>query len=122
MHVYSVTITCTIILYCNSINSTGRISANESLFTYIVGQSASTFDNPSFTPVFDATDLPFANMPGVAEVCGDSLECLFDVGATGNLDVGRAAVDVHNTYNETVEVSQPSEYIFVQWNLEYGRL
>ena len=55
-------------------------------------------------------DLPFANMPGVAEVCGDSLECLFDVGATGDLDAGRVAVEVQVTYNETVEVSQPSKY------------
>ena len=51
-------------------------------------------------------------MPGVAEICGDSLECLFDVGATGDLEVGRDAVEVQTTYNETVEVSQPSKLAF----------
>lgn len=86
----------------------GRISATDSLFTYIDGQSPTTFDNPSFTPAFDASDLPFANMPGVAEVCGDNLECLFDVGATGDIEVGQAVVDIQITYNETVEESQPS--------------
>ena len=88
---------------------TGRINATDSLFTYIPGQSATTFDNTAFSPVFDVSDLPFANMSGVAELCGNSLECLFDVGATGDLEVGQVAVEVQITYNETVEVSQPSE-------------
>ena len=48
-------------------------------------------------------------MAGVEEVCRGSLECLFDVGATGDLEVGRAAVEVQITYNETVEASQPSK-------------
>ena len=58
--------------------------------------------------MFEAADLPFANMSGVAEVCGESLECLFDVGATGDIEVGRVAVEVQITYTETVEISQPS--------------
>lgn len=48
-------------------------------------------------------------MSGVEEVCGDSLECLFDVGATGDLEIGRVVVEVQITYNETVEVSQLSK-------------
>lgn len=47
-------------------------------------------------------------MSGVTEVCGDSLECLFDVGAIGNLEVGEATLNIQITYNETVEESQPS--------------
>ena len=87
--------------------SAGRIHADDSLFTYTPGQSAATFDDPSFTPVFDLSDLPFANMSGVAEICGDSLECLFDVGATGDIEVGLVDVEVQVTYNETVEISNP---------------
>lgn len=55
-------------------------------------------------------------MPGVEELCGDSLECLFDVGATGDLEVGRVAVEVQITYNDTVVVSQPSKCITFRWN------
>lgn len=50
-------------------------------------------------------------MSGVAEICGDSLECLFDVGATGDIEVGLADVEVQVTYNETVEISQPSKCV-----------
>lgn len=49
-------------------------------------------------------------MAGVAELCGESVECFFDVGATGDLDVGRVTVEVQAAYNEIVEVSQPSKY------------
>ena len=48
-------------------------------------------------------------MSGLAQVCGDSLECLFDVGATGDVDVGLVVVEVQVEYNETVEDSQLSE-------------
>lgn len=45
------------------------------------------------------------------EVCGNSLECLFDVGATGDLEVGRVTMEVQIIFNETVEVSQQSRLI-----------
>ena len=89
---------------------TGRINSTQSLFTYIPGQSADTFNDPSFAPVLELSDLPFSNMAGVEEVCGDSLECLFDVGATGDLEVGRAAVETQIAYSKTVKVSQPCKY------------
>lgn len=87
----------------------GKINANDSLFTYVPGQLPATFDNPDFTPIFDASDLPFANMSGLVQICGDSLECLFDVGATGDFDVGMVAVEVQIEYSETVEDSQLSK-------------
>ena len=96
----------------------GRITAADSLFTYILGQSADTFNNHSFTPVLDISELPFANMAGVEDVCGDSLECLFDVGATGDLEVGQVAMEVQITYNEIVEVSEQSKYSFLN-HVEY---
>ena len=88
----------------------GRINTNDSLFTYSLGQSAATFNNTSFTPVFDLSDLPFANLDGMDEVCGDNIQCLFDVGATGNLEVGQTTVAIQLDFNEAVELSQQSKY------------
>jgi deleted-in-malignant-brain-tumors protein 1 len=82
----------------------------DSLFTYVPGQSPATFNNPDFVPIFDVSDLPFSNTSGVVQVCGDSFECLFDIGATGDIDAGLAAVEVETTYNETVEDSRPSKW------------
>lgn len=87
--------------------TTGRINANESLFSYILGQSSTNFNDPNFTPIFDLTELPFNNVTGATEVCGDSLECLFDVGATGDIEIGQVSVQVQIMYNETIEISQP---------------
>ena len=80
---------------------------NESLFTYIFGQSPSTFDNRTFTPVFDISDLPFNVTDVVQQTCGDNLECLFDVGATGRIEVGQATRNTQRIYNETIMLSQP---------------
>ena len=93
-------------LFCILLTA-GRISANESLFTYDSGQSSEIFNDLTFAPVLDIADLPFSNMSGVAETCGDNLECLFDVGATGDIEVGQVSVQVQKTYNETIEISRP---------------
>lgn len=94
----------------------GRIMPNESLFTYIFGQSPSTFDNRTFIPVFDISDLPF-NVTGVVQqTCGDNLECLFDVGATGRIEVGQATRNTQITYNETIMLSQPGRVIEIRNN------
>lgn len=77
------------------------------------GQSYATFNDLSFKPVFDISDLPFASMPGVAELCGDSQECVFDVGATGDMEVGQVALEVQMMYIKSVECSQPSKYTSV---------
>lgn len=80
----------------------GRVvTESKSLFTYNPGQSVETFTNTEFVPVFDPLMLPFINMPGAAEVCGDSLECLFDIGSTGSISVGNITLAVQVDFNET---------------------
>lgn len=89
--------------------SLGRIKSSSSLFSYNPGESPVTYNNTAFEPVFDLEDLPFFNMPGAAEVCGDSVECLFDVGSTGSVQVGQSTRSAQDTYSETVVLSQPGE-------------
>lgn len=88
--------------------SVGRISAEESLFTYITGQSPSTFNQTSFTPVFDIDDLPYEITNETTAICGDNIQCLFDIGATGDVAIGMATLESFVTYNETVMLSQLS--------------
>lgn len=80
---------------------------SESLFTYNPGQSVITYMDTVFVPVFDPLELPFFNMPGADEVCGDSLECLFDIGSTGLISVGNITLEAQIDFDETLELSQP---------------
>ena len=66
-----------------------------------------TYSDTEFVPIFDPTELPFFNMPGAAEVCGDSLECLFDVGSTGLISVGNLTMEAQISFNETLVLSEP---------------
>ena len=68
-----------------------------------------TFADTGFVPVFDPLQLPFLNMPGATDVCGESPECLFDVGSTGVLAVGNVTLGAQRDFNETLELAQPSK-------------
>ncbi|KAI8506374.1 hypothetical protein Bbelb_158010 [Branchiostoma belcheri] len=71
--------------------------ANLTLFRfYPYGQSAATYGNDSFTPLFFDLDAMFENATErdrAVQVCGgaDKKECLFDIALTGNEEVGVAA-------------------------------
>ncbi|XP_019627934.1 PREDICTED: mucin-like protein [Branchiostoma belcheri] len=71
--------------------------ANLTLFhSYPGGQSAATYGNDSFTPLFFDLDAMFENATErqrAVQVCGgaDKKECLFDIALTGNEEVGVAA-------------------------------
>lgn len=90
----------------------GRVvSELESLFTYNPGQSVGSYSDTNFVPIFDPTDLPFFNMSGTAEVCGDSFECLFDVGSTGLISVGNLTMEAQISFNETLILSEPGKLL-----------
>lgn len=59
--------------------------------------------------MFELENLPFFNMSGATEACGNSVECLFDVASTGSIEVGQFTRDAQDTYNEIVMLSQPGE-------------
>ncbi|XP_078609800.1 uncharacterized protein LOC144881035 isoform X2 [Branchiostoma floridae x Branchiostoma japonicum] len=63
---------------------------------YPDGQSAETYGNDSFTPLFFDLDAMFENATErqrAVQVCGgaDKKECLFDIALTGNEEIGVAA-------------------------------
>lgn len=69
----------------------------ESIFTYGLGESATTFSMPNHVPPFMDEVLPglLQNMT-LVEVCGDNAECLFDFSETGDIEVGMATLAVEN--------------------------
>lgn len=103
-----------LISYCKLVFTfypcTGRItSETESLFTYNPGQSAETYNNTVFVPVFDPLELPFYNLSESAQICGGNQECLFDIGSTGSTNFGNITLFTQIDFNETLDLSQPSE-------------
>ena len=79
----------------------------DSLFTYQPGETWATFYDPFFQPTFQPK---FANPKLEAEakeLCGDDIFCLFDVAATGNMDIGLSTLRGGQEIDEITEVQVP---------------
>ena len=44
-------------------------------------------------------------------MCGDDKNCLFDVAATGRVDIGVATLEGSENFNEIVEMAIPSKFL-----------
>lgn len=65
--------------------------SNTSLFTYNPGENTTTFANASFEPIFLDEPIPFASdelRQQAEEICQGDVNCLFDIGSTGDTAVG----------------------------------
>ena len=96
------------ITFYNSCNNflSGQITADESIFTYASGQNVDTFSDPNHEPPF--LDEIRANLEGnntLFQVCGDNLQCLFDVGQTGDENVGMDTLQFEEQVEEQVIMS-----------------
>ena len=76
----------------SSVNVSGKITSEQSLFTYKSGESSDTFRNDSYVPMFPDS-IQWANdslrLQAEAKCSGDT-SCLFDAAATNDLSVGEA--------------------------------
>ena len=82
----------------------------DSLFTYIFGQEWSIFYSPNFTPAYD---VDFANPQLQAEaiaLCGEDEFCLFDIAATGRLEIGKTTLQGGLNFAAVLELSKPSRF------------
>ena len=67
----------------------GQITVDESIFTYLSGQSASDFSNPSHMPSFlDEIRSSLEGNSDLVEICGNNTQCMFDIDQTGDTNVG----------------------------------
>jgi hypothetical protein len=88
------------VLICR-VGDAGRIEASESFMWYPPSAVPSSFQNTSFTPIFQ----PIFSTPELAAqadaLCGGVTTCLLDYAATGNSDVANATAAVFNASSST---------------------
>ena len=104
-----------IIIHYVQFHITGIVSReSDSLFTYRESGNFDMFYDPTFTPIFTPN---FTNpeLESEAEgICGNDVACLFDVAATGSVDVGLSTLSGSRELQEFRDFSLPSENIDVQ--------
>ena len=76
-----------------STSHTGQTTANESMFTYEIGASHSTFVDVTFSPQLEPLRADAATLTRVTELCGDSEQCRFDYLMTGNPSLAVASLN-----------------------------
>ena len=82
---------------------------SKSLFTYDQSDSFSTYHHPEYIPLFEVS-FTNSSLQTLAELqCQGSQLCLFDVAATGNIEVGVATMYEDNFIAFVVETSKPSK-------------
>ena len=77
----------------------------DSLFSYNDGESWATFYRPNYQPLFD---LVFASPELEAEareVCQNDTFCLYDIAATGRVQLGMTTLRGNQELDEIVELS-----------------
>ena len=85
--------------------------SSQSLFSYDDSSSAfSSFYDPTFTPAFS----PQFNNSELEEqanlLCQGDFECLFDIAATGRVEIGNATLEQQANIENTNEITKPSQF------------
>ena len=94
-------------------------SARNSLFVYQPDQNWDAFYDPYFTPSYKP---PFSNSEleeRAKEVCGNDTFCLFDIAATGNVDVGVATLESTKIIDEIYSFLLPGIYCVCEYKTAF---
>ncbi len=88
--------------------STGLIdSPSKSLFSYQPGDNWANYYDPYFVPYFTPVFTnPILEMQA-NEFCEGDEFCLYDIAATGNVDIGLATLQESQRYEEIIKFSLP---------------
>ena len=79
----------------------------QSLFTYGEGKSWEDYYDPNYKPTYDITfSDPKIEAAAIANCKGDKF-CLFDIAATGNIDVGMSTLQGSEDYETILQNSVP---------------
>ena len=76
---------------------------SDSLFTYGPAGGWDTFYQPLYEPLFEVQFSDPALRQDAENICGSDQLCLFDVAATGSINIGAATLD---TVKEQVKVNE----------------
>ena len=84
-----------------------------SLFTYQPGESWATYYDPYFVPTY-LTEFSDPDLAAQAnELCGDDPFCLFDIAATGRVDIGLSTLQGSQEFEQIEEISLPGSYSYI---------
>jgi hypothetical protein len=75
-------------------------SATKSLFVYQPEHNWDSFYDPYFVPSFEPNFSDPTLESKANEICGDDSSCLFDIAATGNIDVGISTLESSKIIDE----------------------
>ena len=78
-----------------------------SLFTYQPGETWATFYDPFFQPTYEPKFATPELEAEAKELCGDDIFCLFDVAATGSMEIGLSTLRGGEEIEEITEVQIP---------------
>lgn len=104
----------------------GMTTPNESLFYYEVGKNHSSYINMEFVPLFlDQGDLMFENATlgqQAREVCGDNMQCLFDIHTTGRVSIGVATKQAVELFAAVIDETETPGCIPLENTIRNGTL
>ena len=86
-------------------------TARNSLFFYNSEENWDTFYDPFFVPSYQPTFSSTELETQAREVCGNDKFCLFDIAATGNVDIGVTTLKSSKEIDEIYSYSLPSKSI-----------
>ena len=89
------------------------------MFTYQPGESWTTYYDPFFVPTYQPVFSDPELESQATDLCGDDLFCLFDIAATGLVDIGISTVETGNTYEEILELQIPGIILTRVWLKHY---
>lgn len=83
---------------------------SNSLFTYQPGENWATFYDPYFIPIYEAifTDPELERQ--ASDLCGSDQECLFDVAATGLVELGQSTLVRGQEFQEILRLQFPGQF------------
>lgn len=91
----------------------------DSLFTYQPGESWATYYDPCFVPVYTVVFSNPALQSQANAICGGDQQCLFDVAATGQVEIGQSTRDIGLEYEEIMQIQIPGDVnIILSWGDE----
>ena len=82
----------------------GRTKSDESIMFYEAGINHSTYQNPSFLPMFVPQFSSPAEKQEAEAMCGGNEQCLLDYAATGNNQMASATIANNEAVNATTHL------------------
>lgn len=82
---------------------------SNSLFTYQPGENWATYYDPFFIPIYTAAFSDPELESQANDLCGNNQQCLFDVAATGLVELGLSTLARGQEFEEILRLQIPGE-------------